>query len=156
MHYRKATPADAPLLADLRKRQLVDEGITPDTDINEALLSFISRTLEDNSMVEWIVFEADIPVATAAIVFYAFPPTYTNPTGWKGYITNMYTAPQFRGQGLATSLLARLVAEAQARGVRKLWLGASKLGKPVYLKYGFQGTDEWMEMTLPGISSNPI
>lgn len=153
MLYRKAMPADAPLLAELRKQQLVDEGIAPDSNIDAALLSFFVRTLEDQSMVEWIIFEENSPIATAAIVFYSFPPTYTNPAGWKGYITNMYTAPHCRGRGLATSLLDRLVAEAQARGVQKLWLGASKLGRPVYRKYGFQDSGEWMELTLSATSS---
>lgn len=63
----------------------------------------------------------------------------------KGYVTNMYTAPEHRRRGIATLLLGKLVKEAKSRNVEKLWLHASKMGRPVYLKYGFQETDELLE-----------
>lgn len=150
MFYRVATMDDVEVLAELRKRQLVDEGISPDVDIDSELLEFFRQKLGDRSMVEWVGVDNDRIVATAAIVFYEFPPTYTNKSGVKGYITNMFTALEYRRRGIAAALLDKLVAEAWARKVEKLWLGASKLGRPVYLKYGFSETDEWLELDVGG------
>lgn len=146
MFYRIATSNDIEALVELRKKQLVDEGIVPDKDIDSELIEFFKNKLHDNSMIEWIGIENNTIVATAAIVFYDFPPTYTNKSGIKGYVTNMYTAPEYRGQGIATMLLDKLVSEAKMRNVEKLWLGASKMGRPVYLKYGFKETQEWLEL----------
>ncbi len=146
MNNRKATIDDIEVLADLRKKQLVDEGIEANKDIDEELIRFFQQKLTDNSLVEWVVEEEGKIIATAAIVFYEFPPTYTNKSGIKGYITNMYTDPAYRGRGIASSLLDTLVDEARQRKVEKLWLGASKLGRPVYLKYGFKETNEWLEL----------
>lgn len=146
MNNRKATINDIEVLADLRKKQLMDEGIEANKDIDEELIRFFQQKLTDNSLVEWVVEDEGKIIATAAIVFYEFPPTYTNKSGIKGYITNMYTDPAYRGRGIASSLLDTLVDEARERKVEKLWLGASKLGRPVYLKYGFKETNEWLEL----------
>ena len=148
MHYRNAAPADIPQLAALRKIQLTDEGVAPTCDIDDALHTFFARAMADGSLVEWLAVDGGQIIATAAIVFYPFPPTYTNPSGIKGYITNMYTADAYRGRGIATTMLQKLTDEARARGVHKLWLGASVMGKPVYLRFGFHETGDWLELTL--------
>jgi hypothetical protein len=44
--------------------------------------------------------------------------------------------------------LAKLVDEAKSLGISKIWLGASKLGRPVYGKSGFKETDEWLELNF--------
>lgn len=44
-------------------------------------------------------------------------PTVHNPTGRKAYLMNLYTAPQYRRQGIAARILTRLVEDAHRRGV---------------------------------------
>lgn len=144
MLYRLATPQDIPTLIELRKRQLIDEGSTPDTMIDNDLTAFFERNFANNSLVQWVVEEQDKIIATAGVVFYHFPPSYTNPTGIKGYITNVYTNAAYRGQGLASALLDKLVEAAKKRHVPVLLLEASTMGKPVYKKYGFTEMNTWM------------
>ncbi|PAD88479.1 GNAT family N-acetyltransferase [Niallia circulans] len=148
MEYRKATREDINLLMELRKFQLVDEGITADKDIDYELEDFFQRKLAEGSLIQWLVMEENEIIATGAIVIYEFPPTYTNKSGKKAYVTNMYTKNAYRGKGIATTLLTKLVEEAKSLGIKKIWLGASKLGRPVYKKFGFKETDEWMELEL--------
>ena len=148
MIYRMAAIDEIDTLAELRKQQLVDEGISTNKDIDAELHNFFTNKMNDGSLVEWVAEENGTIIATAAIVFYEFPPTYTNKSGIKVYITNMYTAPAYRGRGIATSLLDKLIAEAKARNVEKLWLGASKMGRPVYLKYGFEETNTFLELNI--------
>lgn len=38
----------------------------------------------------------------------------------------MYTNENYRGQGIATKLLTKLVDEAKISGISQIWLGASK------------------------------
>ncbi|WJX02657.1 GNAT family N-acetyltransferase [Priestia aryabhattai] len=148
MKFRKATVNEIDQLIYLRKKQLVDEGIEPNQEIDTELKEFFTNKMSDGSLVEWIVEDNDEIIATGAIVFYEFPPTYTNKSGKKAYITNMYTKESYRGQGIATKLLTKLVAEAKTAGIIKIWLGASKLGRPVYKKFGFKETDEWLELDI--------
>lgn len=148
MNYRKATVEDVHLLMELRKIQLVDEGIKADKDIDKELEAFFQKNLAEESIIQWIVEEQNEIIATGAIVIYDFPPSYTNKSGRKAYVTNMYTKNDYRGKGIATSLLTKLVDEAKSLGIAKMWLGASTLGRPVYKKFGFKETDEWMELEL--------
>jgi len=146
--FRKATVNEIDQLIYLRKKQLVDEGIEPNQEIDTELKEFFTNKMSDGSLVEWIVEDNDEIIATGAIVFYEFPPTYTNKSGKKADITNMYTKESYRGQGIATKLLTKLVAEAKTAGIIKIWLGASKLGRPVYKKFGFKEADEWLELDI--------
>ncbi len=148
MDYRKATIKDINMLIELRKNQLIDEGVSADKDINDELEDFFQRKLAEGSLIQWLVIEKNEIIATGAIVIYEFPPTYTNKSGKQAYVTNMYTKNTHRGKGIATTLLTKLVEEAKNLGIKKMWLGASKLGRPVYKKFGFKETDEWMELEL--------
>ena len=148
MDYRIGTKQDIPVMCQIRKQQLIDEGIEPGIIIDEELNRFFEEKIADGSLVEWLVEEEGKIIATAAIFFIEFPPSYTNRTGMKGYITNMYTAPDYRGKGIAKALLGKLVDEAKIRGVHQIWLGASYLGKPVYKQFGFVEADEYMKLDL--------
>lgn len=148
MDYRIGTKQDIPVMCQIRKQQLIDEGIDPVTNIDEELLRFYEDKLADGSLVEWMLEENGKIIATAAILFIEFPPTYTNMTGVKGYITNMYTAPEYRGKGIASQLLDKLIDEADQRGIHQIWLRASSLGKSVYKRFGFAETDGYMELNM--------
>ena len=148
MEERIAAIQDIPVLCEIRKQQLIDEGIAPAADIDEELARFFEEKIKDGSLVEWLMEDHGTVIATAAVLFMEFPPTYTNPSGIRGYITNMYTAPAYRGKGIAASLLGNLKEEAVRRGVTHLWLHASALGKPVYKRAGFTEAETCMEMHL--------
>jgi GNAT superfamily N-acetyltransferase len=148
LEFRKANQMDIHDLVALRKAQLIDEGIEPNQDIDEELIHFFNEKLQDGSLIQWIVVNQGSIVATGAIIFYDFPPSFTNKSGRKGYLANMFTKAEYRGQGIATKLLDTLVKEAQDADVSKLWLAASTHGRPVYKKFGFNETNEWMELSL--------
>jgi ribosomal protein S18 acetylase RimI-like enzyme len=148
LKYRKANIDDIDILSSLRKKQLVDEGIDPTIDIDRELYDFFQKKLSDGSLIQWLVEDKEEIIACGAIVIYEFPPSFTNRTGKKAYVTNMYTKETYRGQGIATTLLTKLVDEVKDAGITKIWLGASKLGRPVYKKFGFQETDEWLELSF--------
>ncbi len=148
MVYRLAAIHEINTLADLRKQQLADEGISADKDIDLELHNFFIKKMKDGTLVEWVAEENNVIIATAAIVFFEFPPSYKNKSGIKGYITNMYTAPAYRGRGIAVSLLNKLFTEAKERKVEHLWLSASQMRRPVYQKLGFKDSYDWMELHI--------
>ena len=148
MIIRKATIEDAGLLSEVRKLQLIDEGISPDCDIDPELDAFFKKWLVSKDFLQLIAEENGKLLSTAAIVYYDLPPSFTNKIGVRGYITNVYTAPEHRGKGLAKTLLKTLLDDAKSRGIKKIWLGASKLGRPLYEKLGFIQQESYMELTL--------
>ncbi|MBQ6877808.1 MAG: GNAT family N-acetyltransferase [Oscillospiraceae bacterium] len=148
MIIRKATPEDAVLLSEIRKLQLIDEGIEPSCDIDEELFVFFKKWLASKDFLQLIAEENGKLLSTAAIVYYDLPPSFTNKIGVRGYVTNVYTAPQHRRKGLSKMLLEKILEDAKSRGIKKIWLGASKDGRPVYEKLGFIQQESYMELTL--------
>jgi len=148
MIYRKATMNDVAKLMELRKRQLIDEGIEPSINMDGELRVFFEHKLSDGTLIQWLVEDQGEVVACGAVLFYEFPPSYTNKTGKKAYIANMFTDENYRGRGIAKELLAKLVEEVRTAGILKIWLGASGMGRPVYRKFGFMESDEYLEMDL--------
>ena len=148
MIVRKATVEDAALLSEVRKLQLIDEGIAPDCDIDAELDAFFKKWLISKDFFQLIAEENGKLLSTAAIVYYDLPPSFTNKIGVRGYVTNVYTAPEHRRKGLSKMLLEKLLEDARSRGIKKIWLGASKLGRPLYEKLGFIQQESYMELTL--------
>ncbi len=64
------------------------------------------------------------------------------------YILSMYTDPGARGQGVATTLVHAMVRWAEQRGYRRIFLHASKAGRPIYARLGFVDGNE-MRLDLP-------
>ena len=109
---------------------------------------FFTAMLTQDRLVQFLGVEDGRIVATGGVCFYTLPPSFTNSTGQMAYIANMYTHPDFRGQGVATHILDLLAAESRARGVNQSLLFASSLGRPVYEKYGYQAENSWLGLKL--------
>ncbi|WP_195267838.1 GNAT family N-acetyltransferase [Eubacterium sp. 1001713B170207_170306_E7] len=146
MHYRKATIDDIDLLCEIRKTQLVHEGLEPIFSIDDELRAFFRESFKNKTMMEILAVEDEKIAATGAVIFYAYPPSYSNKTGMSAYITNMFTEPAYRGQGIATKILDMLVKEVKNSGVTIIRLRASKFGMPVYKKYGFVEESDWLRL----------
>lgn len=46
------------------------------------------------------------------------------------------------------NMIPLLLNEARRRGIRKVLLHASQMGRPVYERQGFKANDSWMELSL--------
>ena len=144
MRYRKATKSDIDILVELRKKQLIDEGLEASTNIDFELKSFFEKTMEEGSLIEYVAFEDNNIVATGGVLFYNLPPSYSNTSGRIAYITNMYTKDEFRGRGIATVLLNILVDEVKKSECEVIKHQASVHGKLVYKKFGFKESEGHM------------
>lgn len=134
---RTATPADAELLADVRIRQLIDEGSAQRYDTRADMIDFFRRRIADGTYVPYIAEAQGELIATAAVLYQEYPPSISWRGAHRGYIASVYTAPAYRGQGWATRLLERIIADARARRLGNLWLLASREGRSVYKRLGF-------------------
>jgi GNAT superfamily N-acetyltransferase len=106
--------------------------------------------LIDHLGIDFFVWIAELdgrPAASAAILWFDHPPAPVNPGGREAYILNVFTDPQARRRGLARRLMERLVEEARAAGVRRIWLRASDEGRPLYESMGFAERN-YLELTV--------
>ena len=92
------------------------------------------------------VYDNETFIGAGGVSFYQVMPTYHNSTGKKAYIMNMYTAPEYRRQGIALHTLDLLVKAAKERGVSQIALEATDMGRPLYERYGFVKMEDEMEL----------
>ena len=109
---------------------------------------YYKRTLENGEHIAHLVYDNEIFIGAGGVSFYQVMPTYHNPTGKKAYIMNMYTASEYRRQGIAINTLDLLVKDAKEQGVLQIALEATDMGRPLYEKYGFVKMEDEMELKL--------
>ncbi len=108
--------------------------------------AYYKRALETGEHIAYLVYDNRTFVGAGGISFYQVMPTYHNPTGKKAYIMNMYTAPEYRRQGIALHTLDLLVKDAKEQGVLQIALEATNMGRPLYERYGFVKMEDEMEL----------
>lgn len=55
-----------------------------------------------------------------------------------GFLGQIVVEPALRGQGMGTQMVAALLSYLQAKGVRSIYLDATKAGAPLYQRHGFR------------------
>ncbi|WP_263375265.1 GNAT family N-acetyltransferase [Granulicella aggregans] len=149
---RLATPGDAQLIGQQRRQMFLDAG-QPDDEVmaamEQAFVPWVRTKIAEDRYIGWLASEDGVVVGGAGLWLMEFPPHFLDPAPVRAYLLNFYTAAEFRGRGLAKTLLARCVEEARVRGCEVVTLHASKFGKPIYEKYGFKQTNEMMLLFNP-------
>ena len=139
--YQKATVANIDELVTSRIKVLRTVfGICETEDvkeIKEASAKYYKKAIEDGTHVAYLVYDKDVLVAVGGICYYQVMPMPYNPSGEKAYIMNMYTDEKYRGRGVAGKVVDLLVEDAKQKGIWKIALSATEMGKPVYEKHGF-------------------
>ena len=108
--------------------------------------TYYKRALETGEHIAYLVYDNGTFIGAGGVSFYQVMPTYHNPSGKKAYIMNMYTAPEYRRQGIAFRTLDLLVQDAMEQGVSQIALEATDMGRPLYEKYGFVKMQDEMEL----------
>ena len=105
LYYKRATMEDIDEL--VRTRIIVLRAankLSDDEDmsiVEEKSYAYYRRALESGEHIAYLVYDNGKFIGAGGVSFYQVMPTYHNPTGKKAYIMNMYTAPEYRRQGIA-------------------------------------------------------
>lgn len=149
--FHKATLEDLDLLVRTRVQVLLAANRLPeDTDLStiaQPSRDYYTAALADGSHAAWLVFDGDTWIGAGGVSFYQVMPTYHNPSGWKAYLMNIYTHPDYRRRGLGRRMVELLVAKAKERSISAISLDATAMGMPLYESMGFVHMP--MEMELP-------
>lgn len=148
--YRRATKEDLEEL--VRTRIIVLRAankLSDDIDmskVEQESREYYKRALEFGEHIAYLVYDNDKFIGAGGVSFYQVMPTYHNPSGKKAYIMNMYTAPEYRRQGIAFKTLDLLVRDVKAQGILQIALEATDMGRPLYERYGFKKMNDEMEL----------
>jgi GNAT superfamily N-acetyltransferase len=153
---RPTTLEDVATIAEHRHRMFVDDGIPDDERMRALIDSFIpwvKARIQMGIYSGWFALDGDKVIAGVGMMTIDWPPHPLHLEPLRGYLLNVYTDPAYRGKGIAKCLVKKAMEEAVRRKISVVTLHASKMGRPVYEKLGFNGTTEmrWiMEDDLPG------
>lgn len=148
--YKKATPENTEELVQTRIIVLrAANKLAEDVDmsmVEQESYAYYKRALETGEHIAYLVYDNDKWIGAGGVSFYQVMPTYHNPNGKKAYIMNMYTAPEYRRQGIAIHTLDLLIKDVKEQGVSQIALEATDMGRPLYEKYGFINMKDEMEL----------
>lgn len=148
--YQKATLADLDLLVETRCRVLRAANQLPENtplpEVEQQTRAYYQKAFAEDTHTAYLVWDGQTLAGTGAVSYFQVMPTVHNPTGRKAYIMNMYTAPQYRRQGIAAHTLRLLVEDAHKRGITASSLEATDMGRPLYEHFGFVPMEHEMEL----------
>lgn len=152
MIIRQAIPGDIPQLAENRwlfRSQLEQpaEQITHEVFI-EAMTGFLQRIMPSEYWAIWVAAESEKVIANVYLEVISKLPSVHNLHPSYGYVTNMFTLPEFRCQGIGARLLDEVKAWAADQKLDYLILWPSKASINFYQLHGFTYFNDAMEIKL--------
>lgn len=146
---RKATIQDLDNIINNRMEFLTDiKGKEPSDDFREATRNYLYKHIQDDTLLCHIATHQEQIVSIVVTCFFQVLPKSLNITGKIGYVFNVYTIKEYRGQGLAKKLMQTMISEAKQLGIGELYLSATEAGKILYEKLGFQHLNDEMSLNL--------
>lgn len=154
IEYRKAGQQDIEALVTIRVAFLGEVNGAEFERMKDRLFEenrrYFQQAIAEDTFIVWMALDGGEIIATTGLTLYEVPPTFSCANGKIGYISNVYTLPRHRGQGIASTLMEKLMAEAKTRGCTKVVLNATNMGRPVYEKIGFTDAENEMVYFMEG------
>lgn len=125
-------------------------GLQADYVFSHDFQNITRKYFENAEQTTVLAFDNDKAVGCATVCYIELMPTFEHPTGKRGHIMNVYTAPDHRRQGIGYNMMSMLIKDAEKNGVTELSLDATADGRMLYEKCGFKASEEGMVLVLKG------
>jgi GNAT superfamily N-acetyltransferase len=152
MQYRVADESDVTVLAEMRwefQTEDVDNiPVVRKAEFIEACIDFLKQGLIQKYWVYWV---ADLEGEIISHIFVQRVRGVPSPAWLNnayGYVTNVYTKPAHRRQGIGTALMQQVLNWAKQQEIDVLIVSPSEKSVVFYERAGFTTNNEWMELTL--------
>ena len=149
MIIRKIIPADIESIVSMRMRML-DE--TTDESMPEGLDAqirrFVRKHMKDGTCIGVLAEENGQVIADAVIYIFETMPDEINMIGRTAMLYNVYTLPEYRGQGIMAQMLPEVIRLAKEAGAVELKMTAAPKAIPLYERMGFHVNEDAMKMML--------
>ncbi len=140
--FKRANETDLETLVDQRIAFLKEyqSGATPEKelDLRRAVKEYYAEAIPSRHCIYWLAESEGKSVGGAGMAIRRHAPQYVLINGLTAYVFNVYTCPEFRGQGIAKEIMRRLMEETKRLEIRRVELHATEMGRPLYEKLGFK------------------
>jgi GNAT superfamily N-acetyltransferase len=113
-----------------------------DNKWEEEYLKFVKEMTKEERFVGFL-FESKkdkMPIASGCLWIRDLPPrpSTSSHNGLEPYLLSMYTVPEYRGVGLAPRIVHEAMKWSKRKGFSRITLHASRMGRPIYKKLGWE------------------
>ena len=149
MTIREINLGDVGIITRMRIQMLdeVTEEPLPE-GLDSSVHHFILKHMMDETCLGVVAEQDGQVIADAVIYLFETMPDEVNITGMTAILYNVYTLPQFRGQGIMARMLPEVIRLAREAGAVELKMTAEKKAIPLYERMDFQRSDNTMHMYL--------
>ncbi len=145
MIFRIATSTDLHGLAKLCWQFRLEEGETPQVQLEEFIFIFKSAA-STNNWVHWIATDQSTDIiAFASIQKIKKLPKPEAPDKWFGYLTNVYVMPDLRDKEIGSELMGQVIAWSNMENLELMIVWPSETSINFYRKNGFQNDHEILQ-----------
>lgn len=141
MQVRRADHSDMDILKSLRLSYIEEDMGMPEEPVRSIMEKQMAAYMEAHLGVDFFAFLAFIGEEAAGTAFLCVQEKPANPnfpTGRTGTVMNVLVKKEYRGQGIGTKLMEELIQTAKGLSLSYLELLATKEGKGLYERVGFQ------------------
>jgi GNAT superfamily N-acetyltransferase len=152
---RRATEADIDVLAEHRVALRIDEHGMPveaRRPARDATVATYIELIATGEFLAWIGERDEAVAGSVCAWLRRMLPIEDGRRPLDARVQAMYIVPEHRRSGLGTSLMHALLDEMRKRGVRRVYLHPSEMGRHFYPAFGFVASDE-MELILASSES---
>lgn len=154
IEYRITTPADIDLLMESRLVMLREVNHLPaDYEYSQEIIDCSREYFLNGDQTTVLALGDGKVIGCASISYITIMPTFSHVTGKRSHLMNVYTDPSYRGQGIARTMVNKLIEDAWAKGATEISLDATTMGRPLYEKLGFKASSEAMVLNKDGSTS---
>ena len=150
--YRMATEADVDELAQMRWDFRLEEApgatVHDKTSFLDACAAFLRHGLREQRWTYWIAEQGGQIVSHMYIQRVPKVPKPNRIDDALGYVTNVYTCPTYRGQGIGTQLMTHVLAWATEQDLESLIVWPSETSVRFYERAGFRGSTDMLEYSV--------
>lgn len=145
MEIRFAYKKDIDLMMSSRMEMLKEvNSLDADYQYSENFVEDSRRYFLDGDQSTVLALEGESVIGCATICYITIMPTSSHPTGRRAHLMNVYTAKEYRGQGIGRKMVNMLIEDAWNKGATEISLDATESGRPLYRKCGFKDSGECM------------
>ena len=145
MEIRIADKKDIDFMMSSRLEMLKEvNALDADYQYSESFVEESRRYFLDGDQTTVLALDGERVIGCATICYITIMPTFSHPTGKRAHLMNVYTAKEYRKQGVGMKMVNMLIDDAWSKGATEISLDATESGRPLYKKCGFEDSGECM------------
>jgi len=145
MKIREAGIEDIKILVEYRKQflnEVYKEELPPCFDTN--MSEYLTKLYKKEAFVSFLAEKDNTVISVVMMSIIQYPPKLGGEVRNIGYVFNVYTLPQYRGQGIGAKLLDKVIEKGKHAKLTQIQLQAQQKAESLYLRAGFKNDKEYM------------